>query len=430
MKQRMIRIRNRWKKADRIERVGVLLTVGAILFLIIVLIWKKVSFAREQKRLEREVAAGPRVEVATVEKSAPERLLTLIGEARPYESVTLYAKVSGFLKHVRVDKGDRVTKGTLLATVESPESNEDYEAAVADAENKRAIADRYKPLLERKLVSQQEAEQSFSDAAVAEAKVRSLGAVKGYQEIRAPFDGMVTARFADPGALVQNAANSQTSAQPLFVVSQIEKLRIYVYVDQRDAAAIKRGLPVTIGLDERPEVKIGATVTRFSGELDARTRMLLAEVDVDNKNGQLVAGSFVKVSTKVQTPSYLQVPVEALILKEAKNYVPVISSSQTLHYQPVELADNDGEHVRVLQGLEQGEQVALSLGNSLPEGARVQPIQIAKAPTPQPANGAQTASPQGEASQKASSSTATSPDTDRGSTAPSSSAPVTGNSSK
>jgi len=382
MSERIKRWRNKWREADRIERAGIWTVVVAAVIVAVVFAFKQISFHRETKAREREIAAGPHVQVARAAPSPTQHMLTLIGEARPFASVTLYAKVSGFLTHVRADKGDRVQKGQLLAIVESPESTHDYQGAVADARNKRAIADRIKPLLEQKLVSQQEADQAFADADVAESKVKSLGAVSGYQEIRAPFDGRVTARFADPGALVQSAANAQTSALPLFTVSQVDRLRIYMYVDQKDAASVKNGIPVVIGLDERPDVHLRAAVTRFSGELDPRTRMLLAEVDLENQTGVLVPGSFVKVSMTVQTPSYIQVPVEALVLRDAKTYVPVVTSSDTVSYRAVDVADNDGENVRLLSGLNAGEAVALNMGASLPEGSRVQPLAPAPAAAP------------------------------------------------
>jgi RND family efflux transporter MFP subunit len=365
---------NSMEKADRVRQIGVLLVAAAFTVLVLVFVGKKISFAREARQRLQDINAGPQIEVATVATSAPEQTLTLLGEARSYQEVTLYAKVSGFLRDVRVDKGDSVEDGELLARIESPETNQQYDAALADARNKQAIAERYKPLLERKLVSQQEADQAFADANVAQANLASLGAIKGYQELRAPFAGTVTARFADPGTLIQNAANAQSGAQPVFTVSQVGRLRVYAYVDQKFAASIHNKLPVHITLQERPDVQLDAAVTRFSGELDDKTRMLLVEVDLDNSHGQIVPGSYVQVSMKVQSPSYLEVPVEALILKDAKDYIPVVTSSNTITYRPVTLADNDGQHVKVLTGLEQGEMVALNLGNSLDEGSRVQPI--------------------------------------------------------
>lgn len=367
-------LRNRWKNADRLERGGVLLVAAAFAVLVLVFVGKKVSFALESRRRRRDIAAGPHVQVTSVLPSPSEQVLTLLGEARPYQEVTLFAKVSGFLRDVRVDKGDAVEEGQLLARIESPETNQQYDAAQADARNKQAIAERYKPLLDRKLVSQQEADQAFADARVAQANLESIGAIKGYQELRAPFTGTVTARFADPGTLIQNAENAQSGAQPVFTVSQVDRLRIYAYVDQKFAASIHNKLPVHIALQERPDIQLDAAVTRFSGELDDKTRMLLVEVDVDNTQGQIVAGSYVQVSMKVESPSYLEVPVEALVLKDAKDYIPVVTPSNTITYRPVTLADNDGQHVKVLAGLSQGEMVALNIGNSIDEGSRVQPI--------------------------------------------------------
>jgi membrane fusion protein (multidrug efflux system) len=374
MKKQFDNLRNQWRGADRVSRLGILIVACAAMTLFVMVIARHLSYALEARTLKHEADAGPRVLIALASLSAPEQTLSLLGEARPYESATLYAKVSGYLRDVRVDKGDIVKEGQLLARIESPETTQQYTAALADAKNKRAIAERYKPLLEKKLVSQQEADQAFADAQVAEANVQSLGAIKGYQEIRAPFSGVVTARYVDPGALIQNAQNAQTGAQPLFTVAQVDHLRVYAYVDQKYAALIHNGLPVTITLPERPEVAIPAIVTRFSGALDEKTRMLLVEVDIDNTKGQVVAGSYVQVSLKVRSPSYIEVPVEALVLKDAKDFVPVVSSSHTVTYRSVNLADNDGQHVKVLSGLAEGEMVALNLGNSLDEGSPVQPI--------------------------------------------------------
>lgn len=358
----------------RIRHIGLMIVAGAAALLLIIFVVKRISFANEASARKHNIAEGPRVRVVPVELSSSERKLRLNGEARPFESVTLYAKVSGYLKEVNVDKGDHVEEGQLLARIDASETNKDYEGAEADAKNKRAIADRLRPLLDKKLISQQEADAAFSEATMAEARLQSLGAVKGYQEIRAPFSGTITARYADRGALVQNAANSQTSALPLFTLSQTRQLRVYVYLDQKDASLIRKGIPVKIGVEERPEIQVDGKISRFSGELDPKTRMLLAEVDVDNRDGRLVAGSFVQVSFSVKSPPYLQVPVEALVQRQMKDCVPVVSSSNTVNYLPVTVADNDGDHVKVLNGLTAGQLVALNLGNSVEDGASVQPI--------------------------------------------------------
>src|SRR4051812_42896013 len=154
---------------------------------------------------EQELGRGVRVRVAPVKPGPTVRRLTLQGEARPFAEVTLYAKVSGYLRNLRVDKGDRVRAGELIATIDAPELEQQYQAAVADAKNKRVNARRYHALGPTGTVSSQELDQAQTSAAVADATEAAVGSQRGYRIIRAPFDGVVTARFADPGALIQSA---------------------------------------------------------------------------------------------------------------------------------------------------------------------------------------------------------------------------------
>lgn len=365
---------------EKIKRGAIYM--GAVLAAIVVGLygvhfWK---LRLERERLEEEAKLGPRVQVVSPTKSPPERMLNLVGEARPYASVTLYAKVSGYLKAVKVDKGDVVKKDQLLAIIESPEIDKEYQGALADARNKKAIAGRMNQLRERQLVSPQEADQANSDAEVANAKFEALAVQKGYETIRAPFPGTVTARFADAGALVQNAANSQTSALPLVTVSQVDRLRVYTYVDQRDAAYMKVGAAATVTVAERPDLSLAATVSRVSGELDPKTKMLLTEIDVDNKDQKLVPGSFVQVRLVVHTPEALQLPVQALVVQQGKTMLPIVGDDDLLHFREVRTGENDGQQVSVLSGLEPSARVALNVGNNLPEGSHVRPVAPEKKP--------------------------------------------------
>ena len=335
----------------------------------------------EAQFLEAEAKAGPHVDTAVVTKSPTDRTISLVGEALPYASVTLYAKVSGYLKDVKVDKGDLVKKDQLLAVIESPEIDKDYQGAVADTKNKKAIAGRMTQLRGRNLVSPQEADQADSDFAVAQSKLESLAVQKGYEILRAPFDGTVTARYADAGALVQNAANSQTSALPVVTVSQVDRLRIYVYVDQRDASFIQVGGPAKVKLAEKPDMQLTATVSRVTGELDPKTKMLMTEIDVDNKSSQLVPGSFVQVDLNIHTPPYLELPVQALLVLQGKSLVPILDSEDHVHFQEVRTGDNNGKMVTLLDGVKEGERVALNLGSNVPDGGHVRP-NPSKTPAP------------------------------------------------
>ena len=329
------------------------------------------------------VAQGVVVRAASVTTSPTVRHLALIGEARPYAEVTLYAKVSGYLQSIRVDRGDRVRAGQVLATVQSPETDRALAGARAEFEQKNVTSQRMGQLLAQQFMSNQEADQARADAEVARQRMNALAEERGYETLRAPFDGTVTARFADPGALMQNAASSQTAALPVVTVSQLDRLRIFVYLDQGDAAALHTGALATITENDRPGVQVPARVTRVSGTLDPRTRKMLAELDLDDRGGQIVPGAFVQVTLDLPTTPHPEAPVDALITRGTASYVALVdstaagtagangSASARLHFVPVTVAGNDGKVVTFSSGVTAGARVALNAA-SLSDGAHVQ----------------------------------------------------------
>ncbi len=298
----------------------------------------------------------------------------LIGEARPYETATLYAKISGYLEKINVDKGDKVTEGQLLAYVDNPEIDQQYNSALADLENKKKIADRDKKLLVKNFIAQEQADISQTAVDMAQANVKSLTEQQQYKSLKAPFTGTVTARYVDPGALIQNAINSQTSAQPVVTLAELGRLRIYVYVEQHDATFLKVGYPVDIMLTERPDVDIKASVTRIAGELDPHTRMMLCEVDIANKDNTIVPGSYVQVHIKNPADDKSKkiiVPSVALIVHKDKTMVATIDKDSVLHFKEVKVLNNTGEKVSLSEGVEVGDRVALSVGESILDGQKV-----------------------------------------------------------
>jgi RND family efflux transporter MFP subunit len=328
----------------------------------------------ETRDRQAAVKTGPEVRVVPAKRSSGERMAMFTGEARPYATVTLFAKVSGYLKEIPVDKGDRVKAGQLLAIIESPELDQQYESALVDAQDKRRDSDREKVLVGKNLVSQQDADHAEAAARQAEANAQALKTQKEYEVLRAPFTGTVTARFADPGALVQSAAASQTAALPLVTLSRTDKLRVYIYLDQKDAALVRVGNRAEISDSSRPEVKLAASITRISGELDPKTRTLLAELDLDNRQGLLLAGSFVLVSLKFNTVPAIEIPADALLMKGENAFVAVIESGNTVKFRPVVPSDSDGKAVRISSGLKEGEQVVLNPGFGISENEHVQPV--------------------------------------------------------
>ena len=336
------------------------------------------SQAREEVDQRRQVqAAGPKVLVVTAKRSAPARTITIQAEAHAFAEVTLYAKIAGYLREIRVDKGDQVKRGQLLARIEAPEADAQTVAAQADAKYKKVIAQRADALVAPGVVSAQDRDVAVSNAEVASATQKSVETLQGYELLRAPFDGTVTARFVDPGALLQNAANAQSGALPIVTVAQIDSLRVYGYVDQRDAPFIKLGDEADVKLHERPDDMFVGKVSRLSNELDPRTRMMLVEVDLDNHARKIVAGSFVDLVLHLTVPSYVEIPAAALILRGRSPFVALVGSDDKVKYSPVTLYDDDGERARVTGGLEEGQRVAMNLGDSVGEGATVQPVDAA-----------------------------------------------------
>ena len=355
---------------------GALLLVGCLGLAYHLWMSKKLSLAEEQHTRAQAVDAGPRVAVVSVGESPRERMLTLLGEARPFVSATLYAKVSGYLREINVDKGDSVKDGQLLATIDSPELDHQYQAAVADAKNKRLNADRAKTLAARDMISKQDADTAAADAEVAEANVRSLAAQREYETIRAPFAGMVVARYADPGALVQNAATSQTSTLPLVTVAQTDLLRVYIYPDQHDAHFIRVNDPVEIIPPEQPELHLHAAVTRISGQLDNRTRTMLTEIDFQNTSNVILPGSFVQVNLRIQQGGSggTEIPSESLLLRDDKPFVALVRPDNTIAYRPVVIGVDEGPVIRIVSGVKKGDQIAVNLGDNVPEGSHIQPV--------------------------------------------------------
>jgi membrane fusion protein (multidrug efflux system) len=346
--------------------VGGLLLVGLAGFGFIFMTLKKSNALDAETRIRVKLAQeGPVVRSMKAGVSSSDKGLVFIGEARPYQETTLYAKTGGYMNKILVDKGDNVHAGQLLATIISPEADQAYNPAIADLENKQKIWARDSSLVKKEYISREEAETSQTSVTMARAQVQSLKEQMGYKNLVAPFSGTVTARYADPGALVQNATASQTSAQPVVMLSELDRVRIYIYVPQIDAPFVQNGYPVTITSTDRPEWKLKATVTRVAGELDPKTRMMLAEIDVTNDKRELIPGSYLQVTLQIPDQLTLTIPSEALVVRGGKYFVPMIDSLHQLHYQPVTVGKNDGAFVAILSGVKKGDTIGLNVSPEL-----------------------------------------------------------------
>jgi RND family efflux transporter MFP subunit len=332
---------------------------------------QEIAAVREAKAKVTEL--GPRVEVVTAVAGPKERTIKLFGDVRSAASATLYAKVAGYLKAMHVDKGDRVTSGQLVAEIESPELEQQHAAASADLVHKQRNLVRIRGLYDKGNSTQVAMLQAETDATVAENNVAALATLKSYQIIRAPFAGRVTARFIDPGMLVTNAQTNFVNAMPVLTISDDAKVRVYAYLQQVDVPFVRVGDVAEVSDASNSERRKTVTITRMTGELDQRTRTMLIEVHVDNKDRFFVPGSFAYVTLRVPIKSYPQVPLTAL-LKRGNELLVAVLDNDIVRFRPVTIASTDGNTVRVADGLEPGEKVAINLPEDVTNGSRVQPI--------------------------------------------------------
>ena len=338
------------------------------------------DIAAARDTLDTTAARGPVVQVVTVSSSPAIRNIQLLGDARAFSSATLFAKVSGYLKSIAVDKGDLVKAGDKLAEISSTETDALYDAAVADLDNKKRLAARDKDLLTRGNVAVQAAQQSDTNLRMAEQAVKNVGATKGYETIIAPFDGIVTARYADPGALVQSAATAQSSALPIVTLSDNTKLRITAYVEQRSRKhffCVRRSRryhgcqrPLTHRRRQgqphrwRPRSQDAHLADRDGGPIDSENF--------------LVPGSFVYATLHLKVPTLPQIPVGALVLRGNDNLVATVDDSGTVAFRNVKIGDSDGANVSIVDGVKTGDKVAVNVPDGIADGSRIQPVLASK----------------------------------------------------
>lgn len=364
--------------SGRFRRGAVVVLAAAVILAAGVVVLRHLSVSTARADLEHATAKGPQVQVVEASALSGNRDVTVLANVTPYAQATLYAKVSGYLSKVLVDKGDFVKAGQLLATIESQETDAQYNSAQADLYNKRRIAERFTGLLRQNAIAPLTADQAVADARVAQATLDQFGTLKSYERVIAPFDGQVTTRFVDPGALVQNATTTQTAAQPVVTISDDTRLRIDAFVQQDVAPFVHVGDTAQIVDAANTGRSKTATVTRVSGQIDPRTRTMLVEVVMDNKDHFLLGGSFAYMTLHVPVSSATQVPVGAMISRGNDQFVAVVGSDSRLHYIKVSVASTDGDTVRLVGGIKPGTRLAVDAPDQASEGSLVDPVLASK----------------------------------------------------
>ena len=315
--------------------------------------------------------------MAQAQPGSGERTVNLPGDVRAFWQTTLFAKVSGYVRELRVDKGGRVRKGDIVARIASPETDHQVGQARATLLVRRRLALRVRTLAPKGFVSQQDLDNANADLAVAEADYRRVRALQDYEVLRAPFDGVVTARYVDPGALVTGSPG-----QPVVDLADPERARVQVYLGQDVAPFVQVGDAGEITADQLPGLRIRATVRRVADALDPRTRTMLVELWPEGSaSPRLVPGLFVHVALRLRVPTLPSVPAEALAARGDRLQVALVRDGK-LHFVDVEPGQNDGKTLQIRRGLEGGETVALSPPSDLGDGAPVRPLTNEKARAP------------------------------------------------
>ena len=330
-------------------------------------------------------AATPAVAVVHPTVAAATDELVLAGTARAFTDAAIYARASGYLKRWHVDIGSRVTKGQLLAEIETPELDQQLRQARAELENARAnmelartTAERWQTLAKSGFVSRQETDEKLGDLNAKTATVESNAAnvkrledLQGFQRIYAPFDGIITARNTDIGALID--AGGQ--ARELFRLAAIDKLRVSVSVPQMYAQAARPGTPTVVTMEEAPDKALRGTLARTSNALDPNSRTMLSEVEVDNPRGEVLPGAYVVVRLRVgREVRGMTIPANTLLFRSEGLRVAVVRNGRA-ELVPVKLGRDYGRSVEVVSGLSPTDSVIVDPADSLVSGTAVRVIE-------------------------------------------------------
>jgi RND family efflux transporter MFP subunit len=396
------------------------LTISALLFgflvlLAFVFLAGYLPLQRREATLRAEAEAQqkglPRLAVMRVGRSTEQNVLKLPGTMQALTEAPILARADGYLKRRLADIGDRVRAGQELAEIDAPELDQQIhqaEAAIeqaqaaaeqaeasleqgkANRELARITAERWKMLVERGISPRQEGDQSQAQLAAQDANVKalekaiqaqrsSLAAVKanlarlqevqGYRLVKAPFDGVITLRNVDVGALVG------TGTTLLYRIAQIGTLRTYVNVPQVSVNAVHVGQAAVLTVSHLPGRTFRGTVARTANALDPASRTMLVEVDVPNADGALFPGTYAEVDLSGSRPNPpLVVPATAILFRNDGAQVAVVPPDQTVHLQKITVGRDYGDRVEILQGVAEGTMIVAAPGDAAREGAKIIPV--------------------------------------------------------
>ena len=363
------------------RKVLLILLVVAIIVAIIGVSYRLVS----RSHLKKRTAADAEVTVTTTKPTASQadNELVLPGTVVAYMEAPIYARTSGYLLSWYTDIGARVHKGDLLAEIDTPEVDRELAQARADLDTTAANSHlaqttnaRWQGLLAKQAVSKQDADEKAGDAAAklateasARQNVRRLLDLEGFRRVVAPFDGIVTARNTDVGALI-NAGESNGAS--LFTLADIHLLRIYAQVPEPYAAATRAGLPAELHFTEHPGETFAAQTMRTANALDPASRTLQVELQLNNSSGGLYPGAYAEIHFKLPSNrKTLRVPSNTILFRDTGVQVATVDASNTIKLKTVTQGRDFGQSIEILDGLGADDRVVVNPPDSIEDGLKV-----------------------------------------------------------
>jgi RND family efflux transporter MFP subunit len=372
-----------------VHRIALLIIVLAIIAGILIYgIRSRVSAAASLRTVTAQLAV-PSVSVVQPKPATPIQEVILPGNIQPFISSPIYARTDGYLKKWYFDIGAHVKAGQLLATIQTPEVDQQLEqarstlaTAQANLQLSQITRDRYQGLLKKHAVAQQDVDNAVggynANKAIVEADMANMqryAALVSFEKVYAPFDGVITARNTDIGDLI-NSGSATAPRTDLFNIAQTDTLRVYVNVPEEYSRGIAPGQTAAdIVLAEFPGEKFPGKVVRTSEAINATTRTLLVEIDLNNPKGTLLTGSYAEVHLNIPVPvaTYL-IPVNALIFRSEKLQVGIVRDGKAVLADVI--AGHDfGADIEIASGLKANDQIVTNPPDSLVSGQSVQIVQ-------------------------------------------------------
>lgn len=404
--------------------------LGAVVLLLFAVVFLIGYLPRRQRAKEtvaaarREARGLPVVIVATAQEESKTADLLLPGNIQPITEAPILARAEGYLVKRYADIGDRVKAGQLLAQLATPELDQQVEQAQATLQQVRAAlaqananlqearananlaqitAKRSSTLVTRGVLSKQEGDQANStylaqaaavqaaeaninaaqqNVSASEANVRRLNEMQGFKKVRAPYDGVITVRAVDTGALIN------TGSTLLFRIAQTQTLRIFINVPQANYMDLHVGDRADVNVQELPGCAFTGRVSRISGALDTNTRTMLTEIEIPNRDNTLRPGMYAQVKLALnRSHPPVVVPGEAVVTRSDGVFAAVLDGNNTVHFESINLGRDYGQEVEVASGLHPGDRVVINPSDEVIEGVRVNPTPYHAGSTRRPGKG-------------------------------------------